>query len=176
MIIKPTHLEGLVVVEPEKFHDVRGFFTRTWSQLEFEEHGLQMDVVEVNVSFNEKKGVLRGMHYQEAPFAQRKLVRCTRGSIFDVAIDLRQQSPTFKQWFGLELSSTNHVALFIPDGFAHGFQTLEDDTEVCYHMSAVYAPEYARGVRWNDPAFGVEWPSAERTIIPRDQSYPDFLL
>jgi dTDP-4-dehydrorhamnose 3,5-epimerase len=176
VIIKSTTLEGLVVVEPERFHDVRGFFTRTWSRLEFEENGLMMEVVEENVSYNERKGTLRGMHYQEAPFAQRKLVRCTGGSIFDVAIDLRQDSPTFKQWFGIELSSKNHLALFIPEGFAHGFQTIEDATEVCYHMSEVYSPDHARGVRWNDPAFGIEWPSAERTIIPRDQSYPDFLL
>jgi dTDP-4-dehydrorhamnose 3,5-epimerase len=177
VIIRPTILEGLLIVEPEKFRDERGFFTRTFSQQEFEDQGVSMHAVETNVSFNEKNGTLRGMHYQESPFAQAKLVRCTSGSIFDVAIDLRQDSSTFKQWFGLELSSENHFSLFIPVGFAHGFQTLEDRTEVCYLMSEVYAPDYARGVRWNDPAFGINWPPAtERVINPRDQNYPDFML
>jgi dTDP-4-dehydrorhamnose 3,5-epimerase len=132
-------------------------------------------VAQCNVSFNKRKGTLRGMHFQAAPFAEAKLVRCTSGSIYDVIIDLRPFSPTFKQNFAVELSAKNRKMLYIPEEFAHGFQTLEDDTEVFYQMSQSYSAEHARGVRWNDPAFGIEWPAGGRIIIDRDQEYPDFV-
>jgi dTDP-4-dehydrorhamnose 3,5-epimerase len=174
MIFHETKLQGAFVIEPERFDDERGFFSRTWSQREFEAHGLDTNLVESNSSLSLKKGTLRGMHYQAPPNAQAKLVRCTRGSIYDVIIDLRADSQGFKQWEAVELSVENGLLLYIPQGFAHGFQTLVDDTEVFYQVSAYYAPESARGVRWNDPAFGIQWPEVDRTIIERDRDYPDF--
>jgi len=131
-------------------------------------------VVQCNVSFNRFKGTLRGMHFQTAPYEEAKLVRCTRGAIYDAIIDLRRESPTFKQYFGVVLSANNGKMLYVPEGFAHGFQTLEDDTEIFYQMSQFHAPGHAGGVRWNDPAFGIKWPDDERTILDRDRSYPDF--
>jgi dTDP-4-dehydrorhamnose 3,5-epimerase len=174
MKLTETKLPGVFLVEPEKFHDTRGFFALTWSQREFRELGLNSNLVECNISFNHKRGTLRGMHFQTAPYAQEKLVRCTRGSLYDVVIDLRTESPTRGQWVAVELTADNHKAIYVPGGLAHGFQTLEDDTELLYQMSEVYAPEYARGVRWNDPAFAVEWPDAERIIIARDNAYEDW--
>lgn len=175
MIFKETKLKRAYLVEPERFEDERGFFARSWSPREFEAHGLDARLAECNISFNKKRGILRGMHFQTAPRAQAKLVRCTAGAIYDVAIDLRPASPTFKQWVGAELSASNRLMFFIPEGFAHGFQTLEDNTEVFYQMSEFYAPECAAGVRWNDPAFGIVWPDADaRMIIARDAEYPDF--
>ena len=132
-------------------------------------------LVQTNLSFNKKRGTLRGMHFQIAPFVQAKLVQCIAGSIYDVVIDLRRDSPTFKQWIAVELSAANHRMLYVPEDFAHGFQTLEDNSEVFYHMSEAYAPEGARGVRWDDPAFAVDWPVADRIIIARDRDYPDFV-
>jgi dTDP-4-dehydrorhamnose 3,5-epimerase len=176
MILNETKLKGVFSIYPEKISDERGFFARVWSLHEFAQKGLINTIVESNVSFNDTRGTLRGMHYQEKPFAQAKVVRCTRGSIFDVVIDLRDGSPTFKQWIAVELSEFNHISLYIPAGLAHGFQTLEDNSEVFYQMSEVYAPDYARGVRWNDPAFSIKWPPAERKINHRDQTYPDFAL
>ena len=167
-------LKGAFTIEPEKFADVRGFFARSWSQQEFQQLGLDQNLVECNVSFNKTKGTLRGMHYQAEPHAQVKVVRCTRGAIFDVIIDLRPDSATFTQWAGVELTAQNHLMLYIPTGFAHGFQTLRDDTEVLYQMASYYVPESGRGVRWNDPAFGIQWPDDERIIIARDNEYPDF--
>jgi len=158
----------------ERRTDERGFFARTFCRQEFEAHGLNPEVVQCNVSFNERKGTLRGMHYQAAPFAEAKLVRCTSGSIYDVIIDLRPTSATFKKHFAVELSAENGRMLYIPEDFAHGFQTLQNDTEVFYQMAQRYSAEHARGVRWNDPAFGIEWPEGERIIIERDQNYPDF--
>ena len=175
MIFTETKLAGAFVIEPERRADKRGFFARTYCRQEFEEHGLNPDVVQCNVSFNKRKGTLRGMHYQAAPFAEVKLVRCTSGSIYDVIIDLRPASATFKQYFAAELSAENRRMLYIPEDFAHGFQTLQDDTEVFYQMAQGYSAEHARGVRWNDPAFGIEWPKDERIIIQRDQNYPDFV-
>ena len=175
MIFTETKLAGAFVIEPERRADKRGFFARTYCRQEFEEHGLNPDVVQCNVSFNKRKGTLRGMHYQAAPFAEVKLVRCTSGSIYDVIIDLRPASATFKQYFFAELSAENRRMLYIPEDFAHGFQTLQDDTEVFYQMAQGYSAEHARGVRWNDPAFGIEWPKDERIIIQRDQNYPDFV-
>ncbi len=175
MIFKETKLGGAFVVEPERFEDERGFFARGWSRREFEERGLDARLVETNISFNRLRGTLRGMHFQSAPRAQSKLVRCTSGAIYDVIVDLRPESPTFKRWVGVELSAENRLMLFVPEGFAHGFQTLEDETEVFYQMSDYYAPETAGGVRWDDPAFGIEWPDAPARIInERDATYPDF--
>jgi dTDP-4-dehydrorhamnose 3,5-epimerase len=175
MVITETILKGAFVIELEPFTDVRGFFARAWSEREFEERGLNSRFVETNVSFNEKRGTLRGMHYQLAPYEQAKLVRCTRGSIYDVIIDLRPDSPTFKQWFPLEMSADNHLMLYVPAKFAHGFQTLEDQTEVTYQTSAYYAPELGRGVRWNDPAFKISWPDDNLIMLDRDRGYHDFV-
>jgi dTDP-4-dehydrorhamnose 3,5-epimerase len=176
MIYTETKLRGAFVIEPDIFEDERGFFGRIWTQKEFAAQGLDPRLVECNISFNKKKGILRGMHFQAAPHGQAKLVRCTMGAIYDVIVDLRPDSATFKEWVAVELTARNRLMLYIPEEFAHGFQTLEDATEVLYQMSEGYAPESSRGVRWNDPAFGIEWPSAERTIIARDREYPDFTL
>jgi dTDP-4-dehydrorhamnose 3,5-epimerase len=175
LIFTESKLPGAFVIELERHTDQRGFFARTFCQQEFEAHGLNSQVVQCNVSINNRKGTLRGMHYQAAPFAEAKLVRCSSGSIYDVIIDLRPSSATFKRYFAVELSAENRRMLYIPEGFAHGFQTLQDDTEVFYQMAQRYSAEHARGVRWNDPAFGIEWPGGERIIIERDQHYPDFV-
>jgi dTDP-4-dehydrorhamnose 3,5-epimerase len=174
LIFRETKLPGAFVVEMEEYADDRGFFARSFCQREFEEHGLNAHVVQCNISFNNHKGTLRGMHFQAAPFREAKLVRCTAGSIYDVIIDLRESSPSFKQHFAVELSARNRRMLYIPEQFAHGFQTLEDCTEVFYQMSQFYSADHARGVRWDDPAFGIEWPEAMRTINERDRSYGDF--
>jgi dTDP-4-dehydrorhamnose 3,5-epimerase len=174
MIFQPTALPGAYVIDPERREDVRGFFARTWDPHEFEAHGLNPRLAQCNISFNLKRGTLRGMHYQAPPHAEAKLVRCTAGALFDAIIDLRPDSPAYTRWFGLILSAANRRMLYVPEGFAHGFQTLEDDTEVFYQISAFYAPEAGRGVRWNDPAFGIAWPPGERIILERDASYPDF--
>ncbi len=158
----------------EKYVDRRGYFARTYCEQEFASHGLNSSFVQCNVSFNKLKGTLRGMHFQTAPYEEAKLIRCTRGAIYDVIIDLRLGSPTFKRHFTIALSAENGKMLYVPEGFAHGFQTLEDNTEVFYQMSQFYTADHARGVRWNDPAFGIEWPADERIILERDQSYPDF--
>jgi dTDP-4-dehydrorhamnose 3,5-epimerase len=155
--------------------DQRGFFARAYCEREFESHKLKSCFVQCNISFNKLKGTLRGMHFQAPPHAEAKLIRCTRGVIYDVIVDLRPESSTFKQYFTAVLSAENGKMLYVPQGFAHGFQTLEDSTEVFYQMSQFYAPEHARGIRWNDPAFGIEWPAGERIILDRDQSYPDFV-
>lgn len=175
MIFTPTRLAGAFVIEPEKRLDERGFFARSWCAQEFEAHGLSPSLVQCNISFNARAGTLRGMHFQSAPHQEAKLVRCTRGSIFDVILDLRPHSPTFKQWQGFELSAANHRALYVPEGFAHGLQTLEDNSEVFYQMSTSYVPGAQAGVRWDDPAFDIEWPHAERrTIAEKDMAFPDF--
>ena len=176
MIFTETTLKGAFVIEPERRHDERGFFARTWCQREFAAEGLPLEWVQCNISFSRQRGTLRGMHYQAAPYEEAKLVRCTMGAIYDVIIDLRPESPTFRQWLAVELTADNRRMLFIPKGFAHGFQTLADDTEVFYQMSQFYAPEYARGVRWDDPAFKVSWPAEKRIISERDRGFPDFLL
>ena len=175
MIFTETKLPGAFLIEEEKHEDQRGFFARTFCQREFESHGLNPRVVQCNVSFSKRKGTLRGMHFQIVPFAETKLIRCTSGSLYDVIIDLRPSSPTFKQHFGVELSAANHRMLYVPEQFAHGFQTLQDNTEVFYQMSQFYSAEHARGVRWDDPAFGIVWPADNRTIFERDRSYPDFV-
>lgn len=175
MLLTKTKLPLCFIIEPERFADDRGFFGRAWSESEFADQGLEVRFVEANISFNRRKNTLRGLHYQSPPHDQGKLVRCTRGAIYDVALDLRRDSPTYKQWVGVELSQENHRGLFIPGGFAHGFQTLSDDSEVFYEVTKKYAPESSYGVRWNDPAFNIEWPEAvHRIMIPRDRDYPDF--
>lgn len=174
MIFRETKLAGAFVIEPERLEDERGFFARLWSEQDFQEQGLVPHFMESNTSFSRKRGTVRGMHFQASPHGQVKLVRCTTGSIFDAIIDLRPGSPTFKQWDSVELSADNRLMLYVPIDFAHGFQTLVDNTEVTYQMSSPYHPASSRGVRWDDPAFGIVWPEAERTIIARDREYPDF--
>ena len=169
-----TKLRGSYVIEPERQEDERGFFARVWCQKEFHEHRLDTTVVQCNVSINKKKGTLRGMHYQAYPHAEVKVIRCTRGSIYDVIVDLRPDSSTFKRYISIILSAENHKILYVPKGFAHGFQTLEDHTEVFYQMSEFYTPASARGFRWNDPAFHIAWPDDTRTISHKDLTYPDF--
>lgn len=174
MIFKPTRLEGAFVVEPEKLEDGRGFFARSWCLREFEAHGLNPRMVQCNISLSKRKGTLRGIHYQAPPHAEAKLVRCTAGSIYDVIIDLRPESPTFEKYAAEVLTARNHKMLYVPEDFAHGFLTLEDDSEVFYQMSEFYVPEQSKGVRWNDPVFGIEWPIAPCILSERDRSYPDF--
>ena len=174
MTFLETKISGVFEIRLELVHDERGFFTRSWCQKEFASHGLNSRLVQCNISGSLRKGTLRGMHYQGAPYAETKIIRCTRGSIFDVAIDLRPDSPTYKGWTAAILTAGNHHMLCIPEGCAHGFLTLEDDCEVFYQMSEFYHPETARGVRWNDPAFGIAWPGKAEVISARDASYPDF--
>lgn len=172
---KETELKGAFVIEPERFADERGFFARSFSDKEFSAAGIDARLVECNISYNLKKHTIRGMHFQSAPYAQAKLVRCTAGAIFDVIIDLRPASPTFGQWLGVELTSRNRLMLFVPENFAHGFQTLEDETEVFYEVSDYYAPASCGGVRWDDSGFGIRWPESKSVIInERDRTYPDF--
>jgi dTDP-4-dehydrorhamnose 3,5-epimerase len=172
VIFIETKLKGAYVIEPERLEDERGFFARTFCVQEFEAHGLNPRVVQCSISYNKKKGTLRGMHYQVAPHAEVKIVRCIRGSIYDVIIDLRPESPTFKQWVAVELTVDNRHMLYIPEGFAHGFQTLEGNTEVFYQMSAFYVSQSARGIRWNDTEIGIVWPeTANRIVSIRDQNY-----
>ncbi len=175
MIYIPLRLSDAFLIEPEKREDARGFFARTWCQREFAEHGLNPNLVQCNISFNEQKGTLRGMHYQTAPHEEAKLVRCTRGALYDVIVDLRSESPTFCEWVAVELTQDNHHMLFIPEGLAHGFQTLADDTEIFYQMSEFYHPEAARGARWNDPAFAIDWPLPDPIISEKDRSFPDVI-
>ena len=175
MIFAETLLKGAFVIEPERLEDERGFFARTWCHREFEAHGLKANWVQCDISFNRKKGTLRGLHYQAPPHEEIKLVRCTMGRIYDVIIDLRSWSSTFMKHVAVDLSARNRRMLYLPEGFAHGFQTLEDESEVFYQMSTYYAPDYACGVRWNDPAFNIQWPSTDRIISTRDQGYPDFV-
>ena len=174
MIFTETKLRGAFIVDIDPREDDRGFFARSWCAEEFERHGLNPRLVQCNISFNKKRGTLRGMHYQAEPYPEAKLVRCTRGAIYDVIIDLRPDSPTFKQWISVELTAENHRALYVPENFAHGFQTLRDDTEVFYQMSEFFHPECARGVRWNDPSFAIVWPCDPPILSPKDQSYEDF--
>jgi dTDP-4-dehydrorhamnose 3,5-epimerase len=171
-----TPLPGVWVVELDLLGDERGWFARTFDDEEFQARGLNPAVVQCNASFNAQRGTLRGMHYQAEPHRESKLVRCVRGAIFDVAVDLRADSPTYCAWHGVELSAENRLGLYIPAGLAHGFQTLAQDSEVLYQMGSRYVPESARGVRWDDPAFAIEWPpvSGGRVISERDSVYPDF--
>jgi dTDP-4-dehydrorhamnose 3,5-epimerase len=171
-----TPLDGVWVIELDLLGDERGWFARTFDADEFRERGMNPEVVQCNASFNARRDTLRGMHYQAEPHGESKLVRCVGGAIFDVAVDLREDSPTFRRWHGVELSAADRRALYITAGCAHGFQTLAADSEVLYMMGHRYVPEAARGVRWDDPAFAIEWPApeGERTISAKDRAYPDF--
>lgn len=174
MIFTETGLPGAYVVGIKRIEDDRGFFARGWCRQEFEAAGLNPDLVQINLARSLKQGTLRGLHYQEAPHAEAKLARCTKGAIFDVLVDLRPDSPTFKRWFGLELTADNHQMLYVPEGFAHGYETLTDDAEMCYHTSRFYAASAARGVRYDDPAFGIAWPLAVSVISDADRRWADF--
>lgn len=174
MIFTETPLQGAYLIDVERLEDSRGFFARSWCQDEFSKYDLATNLAQCNISFNTQKGTLRGMHYQAEPYPEEKLVRCTMGAIYDVIIDLRPNSATFKDWFGVELTAENRRALFVPTGFAHGFQTLIDRTEVFYQMSEFFHPELACGIRWDDPAFGIDWHKKTLIISERDQSYLDF--
>jgi dTDP-4-dehydrorhamnose 3,5-epimerase len=176
MIFTETPLKGAYIIDLQRLEDERGFFARAWCQREFKEYGLNPELAQCNISFNRRTGTLRGMHYQSAPHAETRIVRCTSGAIYDVIVDLRSQSATYKRWFSVELTAENRRMLYIPEGFAHGFITLRDDTEVFYQMTEFYAPEFARGVRWNDPAFGIEWPGEIQVMAEHDRLFPDFQL
>ena len=172
MIFRDTALDGVIEIEPERVEDERGHFARTWSRDAFEDRGLTGEFVQCNTSFNHQRGTLRGLHFQVHPHQEAKLIRCTRGRVFDVAVDVRAGYPTRGKWCAVELSADNGRMLFIPGGFAHGFQTLDDASEVFYQMSAPYAPLAARGIRWNDPELAIDWPLASPILSERDQTLP----
>jgi len=174
MRFTPMEVEGVWLIEPERHEDERGFFARTWDAVAFEERGLSSTLAQCSLSFNHRSGTLRGLHYQEEPHAEVKLVRCTAGAIFDVAVDLRPGSRSFRSWVGVDLTSENRSALYIPEGCAHGFLTLVDGAEVAYQISAAHTPSAGRGVRYDDSAFGIDWPGHVAVITERDRSYPDF--
>jgi dTDP-4-dehydrorhamnose 3,5-epimerase len=175
VIFTETQIPGAFVVDLDPHADDRGFFARAWDVDEFAAHGLSTLLVQGNLSFNQAAGTLRGMHFQRPPHEEAKLIRCTRGAIYDVAVDLRPDSPAFKRWIGLDVTAENRRALYVPEGCAHGYQTLVDATETFYLVSAAYAPDSEGGVRWDDPAFGIEWPHAEpRVLSPKDASWPEF--
>jgi len=173
VIFTPTAVEGVFLVDLQPREDERGFFARSWCRREFADVGLETELVQCNVSLTRQRGTLRGLHWQLPPHGEAKLVRCTRGALWDVAVDLRPDSPSYLQHVGAELTAENRRALFLPVGCAHGFQTLADDTEIFYQMSAYYAPEAQRGARWNDPSLGIAWPIASPTLTTRDAAYPD---
>lgn len=168
-------IPGAYVIELEPIVDKRGFFARTWCEQEFRQFGLNAHIAQCSISFNTRRGTLRGMHYQDRPYAETKLIRCPAGGIYDVIVDLRPGSPTYRKWFAIELTSANHKMLYVPECVAHGFQTLADHTEVLYQISDPYQPECGRGVRWDDPLFGIEWPIQEIVISQRDRTFPDFV-
>jgi dTDP-4-dehydrorhamnose 3,5-epimerase len=175
MIFTETDLKGSYIIEPEKREDERGFFARGWCQKEFEDHGLVPHIVQANISYNRKRGTLRGMHYQVAPYRETKLVRCTRGALYDVIVDVRPDSPTYKQWIGVELTADNYKMLYVPEGFAHGFITLEDNTEATYQVTEFYTPGAERGLRYDDPTFAIQWPIPVEVISGKDASWQDYV-
>ena len=173
MIFKETELKGSFLIEPEMMADERGFFARAWCKNELEKHGLNPRVAQSNISFHFKKGTIRGMHFQAAPYPEVKLFRCIRGLTFHVIVDLRVESPTFRKWFGVELSAENRRSLYVPEGFASGYQALEESSEVFYQVSEFYRPDKERGFRWNDPLFGIEWPLKTKLVISdKDRNWP----
>jgi len=172
MIFRETKLKGAFIIEVEKREDERGFFARTWCKKEFEDHGLTTNMVQSNIAFSKRKGTLRGLHYQKAPYGEVKVVRCTRGSLYDVLVDVRPGSSTYRQWVGVELTSDNHKMAYIPEGFAHGYQTLEDNTEVTYQVSQFYSPDFEQGIRYDDPGIGIDWPLIDKTISDKDKGWP----
>lgn len=175
MKFNQTPLQGAFVIEVEKREDERGFFGRSWCVREYADHGLDPTVVQANVSFNKVKGTLRGMHFQTAPHEEVKVVRCTRGSLYDVIVDLRPESPTYCQWFGVELSAENYRMLYIPKRFAHGYQTLEDTVDLMYMVSTFFAPDQATGVMYNDPAFKIQWPLPVSMMNEKDRTWPVYV-
>lgn len=174
MMFRPVDLPSAFLIDVERHHDERGFFARSWCQREFEAHGLHSRLVQCSISRNYRRGTLRGLHYQAPPHAEAKLVRCTAGAIYDVIVDLRPDSPAFLRYFGVVLSAENQTALYVPEGLAHGFLTLAENSDVLYQMSEFHEPAAARGVRWNDPAFAISWPEAVTVISQRDRTYPDY--
>tara|TARA_B100000959_G_C14861851_1_gene574599 strand:+ start:391 stop:921 length:531 start_codon:yes stop_codon:yes gene_type:complete len=175
VIFTQSALAGAYIIEPEPLKDDRGFFSRTFCVNEYTELGLNPHIVQCNISYNHIKGTVRGMHYQLAPHREVKVVRCTRGAIYDVIVDLRSDSTTYKQWVGVELTADNGKQLYVPTGFAHGYQTLEDSSEVSYQVSEFYSPQSEQGVRWNDPAFAITWPLKVHSISDKDMNHPEFL-
>ena len=176
MIFSNTEIEGVYLITVEKFEDERGFFARSWDDSVFKEKNLNSKLVQCSISHNKQKGTIRGMHYQESPHAETKLVRCTKGSIFDVVVDLRKNSKTFKKWLGVKLNSKEYTQLYIPEGIAHGFQTLEDNSDVFYQMSEYHHPKYYNAVRWDDPVFNIKWPLQVSCISKKDANVNDFKL
>jgi len=176
MIFTETKLNGVFIIDIEPISDERGFFARTFCKKEFLQRGLDSEFVQCSISYNKKRGTLRGMHYQISPYDETKIVSCIKGSIYDVVLDLRPSSDTFRQWVAVDLNDRNHRFLYIPKGCAHGFQTMEDDTEVYYQISEFYHPESARGLRWDDPAFGIEWPIQVANVSARDLTFPLYEL
>ncbi len=177
MIFKESKFKGAYIIDIERIEDGRGFFARSWCQEEFQKNGLNSSIVQCNIAFNKNKGTLRGMHYQSHPYEEVKLIRCTKGAIYDVIIDLRPESKTFMNWMGVELTEKNGRMLYVPSRFAHGYQTLVDDTEVAYQVSQFYSPEHEKGVRWNDPVFSIKWPIENNMIISeKDKNWGDFIL
>jgi dTDP-4-dehydrorhamnose 3,5-epimerase len=174
MIFTESKIKGVFILEIKKFEDERGFFGRAWCKNEMEAHGLNPYVVQANTSFSRQKGTLRGMHFQKHPYEETKLIRCTKGAIYDVIIDIRPDSPTFKNWFGIELSQDNYKMLYVPEGFAHGFLTLTDNCEVFYLVSQFYNPSFEAGVRWDDPAFKINWPVKVEVISEKDKNFQYF--
>lgn len=175
MIFTETELPGAYVIDLEPRQDERGFFARAWCATEFGDHGLSTKLVQANLSFNKRQGTVRGMHFQNPPHAEDKIVRCTRGAVYDVIIDLRSNSPTYKQWVGVELDADSRRAIYVPKGFAHGYQTLVPETETLYQVSEYYAPQSEGGVLWNDPAFGIEWPDPDNAFLSeKDKNWPAF--
>jgi dTDP-4-dehydrorhamnose 3,5-epimerase len=176
MIFTETKIKGAYVLEPEFLSDDRGFFARSFCKEEFRNCGLETAIVQCNISYNKRKGTLRGMHFQAAPYEEAKIVSCTRGAIYDVVLDLRKDSETCLQWVAIELSDKNFNMMYVPKGCAHGFQTLVNDTVVYYQMMEFFHPECAQGVRWDDPAFGITWPPGKKTISERDKQFSEYCV
>ncbi len=174
MNIAETKLVGTYIIDIERRVDHRGFFARTWCERELQAHGLSARIAQINVGFSVNKGTLRGLHYQLPPYGEVKIVRCTMGAIYDVVVDLRPDSASYKQWVGIELTAENRRMLYIPEGCAHGYQTLTDDAEICYQTSHFFSAEHARGVRYNDPAFGIKWPLEVAAMSSGDKGWPDY--
>lgn len=172
MIFKETTLPGAYVIEPERINDHRGFFARVWCKKELQQHGLNNELSQSNIGFSYRKGTVRGLHFQRIPHAESKIVRCTRGSIFDVIVDLRPESSTYKCWFGVELSDENRKMIYVPEGMAQGYITLQDNTEINYHTSEFFNVEAASGVRFDDPVLGIQWPLAATVVSEQDRNWP----
>lgn len=174
MILNEMKLKGSYIIEIDKLKDVRGFFSRTWDKELFHKIGLRYDILQSNISYNKRKGTIRGIHYQEKPYEEAKLVSCIRGSVYEVFIDLRKNSKTFRQWYSVRLTDKNFKMLYVPKGFALGFQTLENNTILAYQMFQKYMPKYAKGVRWNDPTFNIKWPLKVTVLSKKDQLWKEF--